>query len=185
MARPQQHASTKLKSFRPRKLVQRAAGDSLRLIESALRLLFLMQRNRNDGDGSDRNRLFQTGNGARQGAPQYFRGGRNLLEFKEMNQVAQPAFVAPIGNGALEGRIDALAEQAANFVKVCFFFSFECFAAIEIIGAREVQGLSADRTIRSLQRAQCLQARLTNRKAGNLKEGRTTDTAIGGKESEE
>ena len=38
------------------------------------------------------------------------------MEFEQMNQVAQFALIAAIGDRALKGRIDALAEQAARVI---------------------------------------------------------------------
>ena len=62
----------------------------------------------------------------------------------EMNQVAEPGFIAAIGNRAFESRIDALAEQAARI-------NILAFAARN--GNRR-RSLSADGTKRSVQRAQ-------------------------------
>ncbi len=59
------------------------------------------------------------------------------MEFEQMDQVAQFGLIAAIGDGALKGRIDALAEQAARI-------DIFAFSTGKGNGGR---GLSADRAI--------------------------------------
>jgi len=95
-----------------------------------------------------------------------------------VNQVTQSAFVAATGNRALERRLHALAEQAAHLAAIR--------GSISAIGiARQGHRRSANGAVRPLQRPQRKQTGFTNGEPGNSKKGRTTDTAIGRKESEE
>src|SRR5208337_4139037 len=121
-------------------------------------------------------RLVQVGNRLRQHASQHCRRGTNLLKLEQMNQVAQSAVIAAVGDRPLERRIRALTKHAPRLSTPHFF-------AIHI--GRDMQGLSANLAVRPLQRSQREQTVFTNWKPGNSKERGTTDTAIGRKESEE
>ena len=105
---------------------------------------------------------FQVGNRLCQHAPQNCRRGTNLLELEQMDQVAQSAVIAAVGNRPLKRRIRALAEQAPRLSAQLRF------AAPRSNIGREVQGLPANRAVRPLQRLQCEQTALRKREAGKL-----------------
>ena len=71
-----------------------------------------MQGNRDDHNCAHGYRLLQAGNRLRQYPPQNRRRGSNLLELEHMDQVAQSAVIAAIGDCSLEGRTHALTKQA-------------------------------------------------------------------------
>jgi hypothetical protein len=125
--------------------------------------------------------MFQVGNRLCQQAPQNCRRRTNLLELEQMDQVAQFTVIAAVGDRPLKRRIHALAEQAPRLPAIRLF-------AIRLSALNadwEVQGFSANRAVRPLQRSQRDQTGFTNRKSGNSDQWETTDTAIGGKKREE
>ena len=159
-----------MEPLRARQLLQRNAGDQLRLIESALGLLARMQRDGNDRDHAFRDSSLELLDHLGQHAPQDTRRGTNLLVFQQMDQVAQTAVVTPIGKGLLEWRLDALAQPA------------ERIAASHKGGGEERFPANAAELAR--QGPQRVETALTNREARNLNQRGTANAAVGGKESE-
>ena len=105
-----------------------------------------------------------------------------------MDQVAQAAVITAVGYGSLIGRIGALTEQATRLALILILILILILVAIRFYvnsACREVQSLSANRAVRPLERSKREQTCFTNRKTGNSKEWRTTDTAIGGEKREE
>src|SRR5208283_43831 len=85
-----------------------------------------------------------------------------------MNQIAQGAVVATVGDRALKRRRSQSTETAAAVERL----------ALGLYGVR--QGLTADGAIRAGQWPKGREAIVTNGKPGNLDQRGTTDTAIGG-----
>src|SRR6266853_4096132 len=105
-----------------------------------------------------------------------------------MDQVAQFTVIAAIGDRPLERRIRALAEKAPRLNFNAIHLSAIRLSAIRpctIHVSRYVQSLSANGAVRSLQRPQRDQTGFTNGEPGNFDEWGTTNTAIGGEQSEE
>jgi len=120
--------------------------------------------------------------------PRTAAAGRNLLKPEHMDQVAQFTVIAAVGDRRLERRVGALAEQAPalNFNAIhleAFGLPAIRCAAIKI--SRNVQGFTAKRAVRPLQGRQRDQTGFTNGRSGNFDEWGTTNTAIGGEQSEE
>ncbi len=179
-----QDSRSQFEPLRARQLFQRGPRNRLRLIESALRLLALIERNGNHRDRSHGHSLFHAGNRLRQHAPQNCRRRTNLLKLEQMDQVAQSAVIAAIGNRPLERRINAPAERAPRV----FNFSFSLIRTIRLCAidpGRDTQGLSANHAVLPLQRPQRAQTTLANGKPGNSQKWGTADTAIGRKKREE
>ena len=169
--------------------VSARSRNHLRLVESALRLLALVQGNGNHLDRprprrEDRpsgHRLFQLGNRLCQHAPQKCRRRTNLLNFEQMNQVAQFTVITSIGNRPLERRVHAPTKRAPRLpVNRLLAIRFSALHA-----GWKAQGFSADGAVGSLERLQREQTGSTDGKAGNSKQRGATDATIGGKESEE
>ncbi len=122
-----------------------------------------MQGNGDNYDRPDGHRFFEVGNRFRQHASQHCRRGTNLLKLEHMDQIAQSAGIAAIGDRPLEGRIDPLTKQAPNLATLRL-------SAIRLFAnkvARQVQRRSTNRAVRPLERSQRGQAGFTNGKAGN------------------
>ena len=89
-----------------------------------------------------------------------------------MDQVAQSTVIAAVSNRALERRIRALTKQAPRFPG----------ADVALLCCKR---LSANTAVRPLEWPQRNQTAFANGKPGNFDQRGTTDTAIGGKKSEE
>ncbi len=174
LAPPLQNAAAQLKSLRQRKPLQRRPSDHLCLVEPALALLVLVQRNGNDCNRSAGYRLLQLGYRVRQHAPKDCGRWANLLELENVNQITKPSVVTAISDSTFEWRLRPLAKQALSL------FVIHC----RIESGRRVQRLAADVAERPMQRPKSTQATLTNGKPGYFNERRSADTAIGGKECE-
>ena len=73
-----------------------------------------MQRHGNHNYGVRRKLGFECGDRLRQHAPKNIRRRAHAAILQQMNQFAQPAFIAAIGNGARENRLDAAAQSASR-----------------------------------------------------------------------
>src|SRR4029077_11239336 len=102
---------------------------------------------------------------------------------EQMDQVAQFTVITTVGDRPLERRIGALAEQAPRLNFNTIRLSAIRLSAINV--SRNVHGFSANRAVRPLQGPQGDQTGFTDGKPGNSDEWGTTNTAIGGKQSEE
>ncbi len=156
-------------------MLQGGFGDHLRLVEAALCLLAGMERDRDNGDGSHGHYALKFSHRLSQYSPQNGRSRPNLLELEQMNQVAQFAAITAVGDGPLKWRIGALTQQAARLAIGSYW----------IDARRPVQRLTANRAVRTQERSECEQTGSTYGEARNSEQWGTTDTAIGGKESEE
>jgi hypothetical protein len=176
LAAAHQYSGCQVKPLRARQPLQRAPRNHFRLVEPALRLLVSVQRNGDHDNRPNGHRLLQAGDGSGQCAPQNPGCRTNLLELQQVNQVAQSAFVAAVGNRSLKRRIHPLTEQAPRLATL---------RRIPTKRAGEVQDLATDNAVRPGQRSKGEQARFTNGKAGNADQWGTADTAVGGEKSEE
>jgi hypothetical protein len=116
--------------------------------------------------GNDRDRRLglgptgiESGRGLRQHAPQRSGCGPHLLVFQQMDQFAQPAIVTAIGHRFGEGRLQPSAQSASRF--------------------------PADRANAARNRLYFRKARQANRQTGNIYQGGTAKTTIGGEEGGE
>ncbi|MFY9660697.1 MAG: hypothetical protein WAJ97_08730, partial [Terriglobales bacterium] len=101
---------------------------------------------------------------------------------EQVDHVAQSAIVASISDGAFEGRIDALTEQAPRFAEIRLAAILIWFL-LKVGGKMQV--FSANGAVRPLERTQRGEARFANGEPGNSYKWGTTDTAVGGKKGEE
>ena len=115
--------------------------------------------------------------------PRTAAAGRNLLKLEQMDQVAQFPVIPTIGDRPLKRRIRALAEQASRLNVNAIRLSAIRLSEINV--SWQVQGFPANGAVRSLQGPQRDQTASTNGEPGNFDEGGTTNTAIGGEQSEE
>ena len=182
VATPQQNSCAQLKSLRTwtRQMFHRLSRYYLRLIESSLRLFALVQRNRNNRDLPHRHRLFKLGHCLGQRASQNRRSRPNLLEFQDMDQIAQATVITSIGNRALKRRINALAKQTPDVIGTRIGIRVN---PIEV--RRQVHRRATHSAIRTSQRLQTRYAVDTNWKTGNSDQRGVADTAIGREKSEE
>ena len=101
-------------TFPARKLFESGTSNDVCLVESALRLFLRVQRHGNNRDGAGRQGRFQGGDGIGQHASQNRRDRTNLVELEQVDQIAQCAVIAAIGNRPLKRRGGVLTEPAAN-----------------------------------------------------------------------
>jgi hypothetical protein len=148
LAPAQQDSGRQIESLRTGQLLQCGPGNHLRLVESALGLLALVQGHGNHQNFPTGHHLFQIGNDFRQHMAENYGSGSNLLELKQMNQVAQSAVVATASNRPLKWRIRPLAEQTPR-LRIIQHTTLRR-SAIKI--RRCVQRLTANGAVRPLQR---------------------------------
>lgn len=96
-----------------------------------------------------------------------------MLVLQQVNQVAKPALIAPIGGGLNVGLFKATAQAAANF------------AAFPGVCVGRNEALAANRALTAGNRPHCIQARCANWKTRNVQERITADPAIGRKQGSE
>ena len=131
-----------------------------------------MQRHGHHDDRAGGQRRLECGNGLGQHASQNLGRWPNLAELQLMNQIAQGAIVAAIGDRALKRRRSQATEAAARIDLV----------ARALYG--EWQGLTANSAIGVPKGPKRVEAIVANGKPRNFDQRGTTDTAIGWKKCE-
>jgi hypothetical protein len=144
-----------------------------------MRLFVRMQRHRHYGDRSSGKRRLESGDRVSEQTAQYGGGGANLVEFQKMDEIAERAVVASVGDCSLEWRMLMLADPAADADSV------DAAGILRIGYSRSAEVLSADVASAGFQWREGMQAIFANRKAGNFKQRGSTNTAIGGKKRKE
>ncbi len=154
------------------------SGNQLRLVEAALAQFPWMQRNRYDYGVTLRPARFESTLSFRQHAAQGGGSRTHLLVFQEVDQLAQATVIASIRDRFDERGLRATAQTAAHLAARVIIQSI-----IQGIGSEHP--LSTDRANAALDRTNVNQAGPAHRQAGNIDEGSTAKTTIGGEQGSE
>ena len=138
--------------------------NHLGLIESTMGLFVRVQRHGHYGDGPGGKRRLESGDGVREQTVQYGGGGANLVEFEEVDEIAERGVVVSVGDCSLERRMLMPADPATDVG------SGDAAGNLGIgHTARGAEVLSADVAPAGFQWRERMQAILANREAGNFK----------------
>jgi hypothetical protein len=162
------------------KIFEGGSRNHFGLVESAMRLFARMQGHGHYGDRPGGKRRIESGDGVREQTAQYGGGGANLVEFEEMDEIAERAVIASVGYCSLEWRMLMLTDPATDVGSVDAAGSLQTGHS-----PRGAEVLSADVASAGFQGREGLEAILANWEAGNFKQWGSTDTAIGGKKRKE